>query len=296
MSGLLKEFLNYADQERLVINYIQVRKQGEILEEYQRLSSKTRLNTWSASKSFVSTAAGIAIGEGLLDLQEKVYLSFEEYLPEHPDENLFHITVRDMLTMTSGLESPLFFADDAQRYATEDWVEYFFQQKFPYKPGSRFLYSNFNTYMVSCLIEKRAGQNLLEYLRNRLFKPLGILSPDWTFCPKGHVHAANGLYLTIDEMANFGEMLLNGGKYGNKQVVPADYVKEATTNRLDLSEPENGYGYQFWINPGQISYRADGKFGQYVIVLPQKEAVVAVQSLESRDVFSAVWEQIVAKL
>lgn len=296
MTGLLNDFIKYAEQERLVINYVQVRKEGKIAADYQRLNSKIRLNTWSACKSFVSIAAGIAMEEKLISSDEKIAFSFEEYLPKHPCENLLNITVKDLLTMTSGLEKALFFADDAERYVTEDWIEYFFRQNFANKPGSRFLYSNFNTYMLSCLIEKKAGENLLEYLRHRLFSPLKIYSPDWTFCPKGHVHAANGLYLTIDEMANFGEMLLRNGEFNNIRVVSADYIEEATSNRLSLVEPKDGYGYQFWINPDHKSYRAAGKFGQFIIAVPEKEAVVAVQALESKDIFPAVWEYIIQKI
>ena len=96
------------------------------------------------------------------------------------------------------------------------------------KPGTEWLYSNFNTYMISCAIEKRAGVNLLEYLKS-LFEPLGIGNPDWTLCPKGHVHAANGLYVNIDEFTRYGQMILHKGNYNGKQLVPESYMKMATS-------------------------------------------------------------------
>lgn len=296
MPELLAEFLEHMKQKNRVVNYVQVRQNDQIIEDYKRLDSKTRLNTWSVSKSFISIGVGIAIDEGLLTLEEKICDSFPEYLPEHASENLLSLTVRDLLTMTTGLENALFFADDAERYHTEDWISYFFQSSFSRKPGERFLYSNFNTYMLSCLIEKKSKENLLEYLRYRLFEPLEIHSPDWTFCPKGHVHAANGLYVTIDELGNFGEMLLHKGEYKGKRIVSSAYVEAAGKDQLGLPEPEDGYGYQFWINPDHKSFRADGKFGQFVLVLPEKNAVISVQSLDSKAIFPYVWKDIATKL
>lgn len=295
MKDLIDEFLNEINKENMVINYIQVRQHDQVIADYQRLESKTRLNTWSVSKGFVSMAAGIALDEGIITLDEKICTSFQEYLPKNPSNNLLDLTVRHMLTMTTGLDNALFFTDDEIRYVTEDWISYFFQQNFCQKSGEKFLYSNFNTYMLGCLIEKKTGINLLEYLRYRLFEPLNIFSPDWTLCPKGHVHAANGLYVTIDELGNYGEMLLHKGTYNEKRIVSKAYVEEATKNQLDLLD-KNGYGYHFNINPDRKSFRSDGKFGQYVIVIPEKAAVIAVQALESKPIFPLLWKCIAEKL
>ncbi len=292
-------FLERAKVEDLVINYVQIRKQGEIAEEYQRLESKTRLNTWSVSKSFVSVGVGIAMEEGLFTLEDSICDAFHEYVPKGASKELRSLRVKDLLNMTTGLENALFFADDVKRYQTKDWISYFFHAPFTRMPGEKFLYSNFNTYMLSCLIERKSGQNLLEFLRYRLFEPLDILSPDWTYDPLGHIHAANGLYVTIDELGNFGQMLLNNGTYKKKRIVSAEYLSQAMKNQLSdgvEDAPEYGYGYQFWGNPDGKTFRADGKFGQYVIVLPEKEAVIAVQSLESKDVFSLVWEELAEKI
>jgi CubicO group peptidase (beta-lactamase class C family) len=295
MKYLLDKFLKEVNNENMVINYVQVHQGDKVIADYQRLESKTRLNAWSVSKGFVSIAAGIAIEEGLITLDEKLCDSFSEYLPQSPCDNLLNLTVRHLLTMTTGLEDALFFMDDCQRYVTTDWIAYFFKQQFGKKHGEQFLYCNFNTYMLSCLIEKKAGANLLEYLRYRLFEPLEIYSPDWTLCPKGHVHAASGLYLTIDELVNYGKMLLEKGLFKGKRIVSQSYIEEATKNQLGF-EYKNGYGYHFIINPDRVSFRSDGKFGQYVIVMPEKEAVIAVQSLESKNVFPVVWEHIAQKL
>lgn len=299
MLPVLENFIRHVTDDQMVVNYVQIRQNNQIIDEYSRLSSKTRLNTWSVSKSFVSIGVGIAIDEGLITLDEKICDSFADYIPAQASRNLLDLTVQDLLTMATGLEKPLFFADDSDRYVTKDWILHFFQSSFIKRPGEQFLYSNFNTYMLSCLVERKAGKNLLEYLRHRLFEPLEINSPDWTFCPRGHIHAANGLYITIDEMGNFGEMLLNNGQYKGRSIVSSKYIRQATRNHIAtnaINSPKNGYGYQFWINPDQRSYRADGKFGQYIIVLPDKNAVIAVQSLDNANIFDHVWREIAEQL
>ena len=192
---------------------------------------------------------------------------FPNACPADPGPNLPAVTIEHLLTMTSGLAKPLFFADMPERYATQDWIAHFFQAAFAYEPGSVWLYSNFNTYMVSCAIERRAGQNLVDYLRHRFFAPIGILSPDWTLDPKGHCHAANGLALTIDEMARYGELIKNFGRFEGRQVVPEVYMRRATARLAENRGPvpwENaGYGYQFLLNPEKGSFRSEGRLGQY---------------------------------
>jgi len=223
----------------------------------------------------------------LLSLEEKICDAFTEYVPENASRNLLDLQVKHMLTMTTGLENSLFFADSPERYTVKDWIDYFFHAEFTHKPGEQFLYSNFNTYMVSCLIERRAGQNLLEYLRNRLFEPIGIGNPDWTLCPKGHVHAANGLYFNIDELGNFGQLLLQEGVYNGKQIVSAEYLREATADHVKCAgintEDANfhGYGYQFWRTPIADTFMCDGNYGQYCLVIPKKECVISILSFEA---------------
>lgn len=293
MSELLIDFLEHVKHDNIVVNYVQVRQNDKIIVDYSRLECKTRLNTWSVCKSFTSIGIGIAMDEGIVSLDEQICDSLKEYVPRNANENLLSLTVRDMLTMTTGLENPLFFGDDAERYVTEDWISYFFNSEFSHKPGESFLYSNFNAYILGCLIEKKVGVNLLEYLRYRLFEKIGILNPDWISCPRNHTFAASGLHVTTDEMGNFGEMLLHKGEFRGKRIVSSSYIVEATENQLKIPGPKDGYGYQFWINPDHKSYRADGKFGQFVVVLPEKNAVISVQSLDSRPVFDYIWQYIV---
>ena len=295
INEIWNQCLEKIKQRGIVLNYVQVRQHGNIVLDWGRMKQKTRLNTWSVSKSFVSVAVGIAMDEGLISLDERICDSFPEYLPENPSENLLEITVRHMLTMTTGFDHPMFFADDPKRYVTEDWIAYFFQHNFTHKPGERFLYCNFNTYMLVCLIERKSGREIMDYLKEKLFTPLEIFSPDWTRCPKGHIHAANGLYLTIDEFGNFGEMVLNGGVYKGKRIVSKEYLDMACVNQLPEAW-DTKYGFQFWMNFDGKSCRADGKFGQFIFILPEKDMVVAVQSLDDGYVLKEIYEELIKKI
>lgn len=289
MARILQNFIDLIQKEHICLKYAQVRQGGKIIDEYMDMPVKTRLNMWSVSKSFISIGIGIAIDEGLISLDEKICDAFPEYVTEKTSPNLLSATVRDLLTMTSGLETPLFFGDSPERYVVKDWIKYYFDASFTEKPGTHFLYSNFNTYMLSNLIERKAQvPNTLHYLRNRLFEPIGITNPDWTCCPMGHIYAANGLYLTIDELGLFGELLLRKGEMNGKRIVSASYIEEAVKKHVDSCPPPGGgeiamycgYGYQFWMTQIPGSYSCTGNFGQGCIVVPDKDAVISFMSLE----------------
>lgn len=288
-------FFEKIRERGIVLNYLQVFRNDEMLADYSRLESKTMLNTWSLSKSIVSCGIGIAIHEGYLSLDEKLIDSFPEYQRDDLSPSLKSLTLKDMLTMTSGMEDAMFFGDDPLRYVTEDWVSYFFDQNFPYPNGERFLYSNFNTYMAAVLAERKTGRDFLDYMKEKFFEPLGIKSVDWTRCPKGHIHAANGLYVTIDEISAFGKMLVTHGMYNGKQIVPEDYLADAVRNHIpDGAGP--AYGYQFWVNPEANTFYAAGKFGQYCLVIPEKNAFITSMALDSKDYLDLLMSEIAGKL
>lgn len=302
---LMNEFAIRTLKDNLNVMYAQIWREGKMTAEYKRMSVKTRLNTWSACKGVVSCAAGIALDDGLIRLDEKVINIFPEYAPKNPEDFLPEVTLEHMLMMSSGLESSLFFCDWPERYTTPDWIEYFFKNaRFTKKPGTEWLYSNFNTYIVSCAIEKRAGMNLLEYLRYRFFEPVGIGNPDWTLCPKGHVHAANGLYVNADELSRYGHLIMHMGKYNGKQIVPEEYMRKATSCLVDNSiarEEGNlysgfGYGYQFNMNPEPNTFRSDGNYGQFCLAYPERDMVITVMSLEEKFqmIGNYLWENIVS--
>ena len=274
--------------QNLNVLYYQLRQNSQICGDFQCAPAKARLHVYSISKSFVSCACGIAVQEGLLSLDETISDSFREHLPEMPSPYLLRLTPHHLLTMNSGLKDPLFFSDSPERYQLKDWISHFFHADFTKEPGTDFLYSNLNTYILSCLIEKRAGMNLLEYLRNRLFEPLEIGNPDWTLCPQGHVHAAFGLYLNIDELSRFGEMLRGNGLFEGKQLVPEEYMKQAFRKQTFSKDTfgsdafRHGYGYQFWCTPVEGVRLCFGGYGQFCLVWPKKDLVCSILSFEGK--------------
>jgi CubicO group peptidase (beta-lactamase class C family) len=291
LEPFLSQFVQQTQAAHLNVLYVQVRRGGKITGEFSRNPKKTRLHTMSISKSVLSAGMGIAIGEGLLTPDDSVCEAFPEYIPPTASPLMRSLRVRDLLTMTTGLKSPLFFADDPERYTVKDWIAHFFNAEFSYPPGQQFLYTNFAAYIAACMIERRAKQNLLEYLRYRLFEPLEIGNPDWLSCPRGHTVAANGLFLTIDELANFGEMLRGEGEFKGTRIVPASYLREATQKQVDNVPPEErgahyqtyGYGYLFWMTPIPETFICNGNYGQYCLVLPKKETVISVLSVEGNN-------------
>lgn len=317
MASFLSEFIEKVEENRLLVLYAQVCKDGEMIDRSSRFgkvetgltafSGISRFESYSTAKSFSSAGIGIAIDEGLISLDERVADSFPELTYDVVNPHALDITVEDMLKMSSGLAVPLFFRDSPERATVRDWPRYFYEKgEFVKAPGKEFLYSNFNTYMLGCLVERKAGVNLLEYMRFRFFEPLGIGNPDMTMCPQKHTVAANGLAINVDEMSRFGLMMLNKGIYNGKRVVSEKYVAAALSPQIKTpvqrfwpSAAETlDYGYQFWIDShNRISFMY-GILGQFCIIIPEKNAVVAVQALEENDrtLSSLIWEYIIKRL
>jgi len=284
-SAATQAFLDFAKKENVDLLFAQLRINNMVVDDYMTHPLKTRLNVFTVSEGFVAVAAGIAIDEGLIKMEERLCDSFPEYISEQTSEYLLAVTVHDLLTMTTGLAHPLFICDDEERYTVKDWVRYFFEAEFVRMPGIEFVHSNFNTYMLSCLIEKKAGVNLLEYLRDRLFEPIGIGNPDWLTCPKGHIMGANGLYLTVEEMGRFGQLIRYGGELNGHRIVSESFIKSAITKQVKTGVASNngingGYGYHFWISNVPNCVMLKGRFGQCIVISLDKDAIFTFQALE----------------
>ena len=157
------------------------------------------------------------------------------------------VTLRNLLTMASGHEScPLL-----RLHPQKDWVQGFLESELVYDPGTRFVYNSAATYMLAAVLRKTTGQNVIDFLQERLFLPLGIRAEKWDSCPMGTNIGGWGFWLKTEDLLRFGRLLLNNGNWNGKQLIPADYVKEATRFQIDNSTNEQpdwklGYGYQFW--------------------------------------------------
>ena len=256
-----------------------------------------RRNVYSASKSFTSMAVGIAQKEGLLSIDEKLTDAFKDDLPEIVSDNLKAATVRDLLTMCLGQEKSFLMGGERPYYEDRNWVRLALRQ--PFGDGRGDALKDHGTdgsgHLAGILVQRRAGCDLVHYLMPRMFAPMGIQLPTWENDPNGQTFGAGGLFLTIDELHLFGQLLLQNGEWNGKQLIPAEWVKEATSKQVENGS--EGYGYLFWAGP-EGSFRADGKYGQFVILMRDKNAVVTVTA-ESRDagaLLRAVFEEIYPQL
>lgn len=222
-----EEFIAKMKQKDIVINFVQAWRNDTLEESYARLDKPTRLHAYSVSKSVTSIGVGLAVQEGLLRLDDPVLRFYPEYDPAELAPNLRRMTVRDLLKMGCGSKDKMFFWNDAQRLQCRDWQDYFLRNAFPYEPGTRFEYNNFNSYMCSCIVERAAGCTLKDYMTPRFFDKLGIGNPDWLTCPMGHSAGANGLFLSIDEMSRIGQFLLHDGCWNGEQLLDPAYLHEA---------------------------------------------------------------------
>lgn len=233
---------------------------------------------YSLSKTFTGTAIGMLENEGILSLNEKVCDIFQDEMPKQfPlfSNPLKDMTIEHLLTMTSGSRfNELGSALDG------DWVKRFLETSLKFEPGEQFSYNSLNTYMLAATVVKKSGMSLSEYLRIRLFEPLGIGSYEWEKCPKGIEKGGWGLALTLEDTAKLGQLYLNKGVYNGKRILSEDFIRRATTpTPASQNHPiRNSYGYQLWIDEKNGSYNFNGAFGQYVIVMPEFDAVIAVFS------------------
>ena len=231
---------------------------------------------FSLSKSFTSTAVGMAIAEGKLSLDDEVLKFFPDDAPAEPSANLKAMRVSDLLRMSTGQQT------EPPRNPDQVWTKVFLAHPVPFKPGTHFLYNTSATYMLSAIVQKATGMTVLDYLRPRLFEPLGIEHPTWETSPQGVSTGGYGLSIRTEDIARFGQLYLQKGKWQGKQLVPAAWVEAATARQTSNgSDPKSdwaqGYGYQFW-RCRHGAYRGDGAFGQFCVVLPEEDAVIAITS------------------
>ena len=252
---------------------------------------------YSLSKSFTSTAIGLAVVEGRLTVDDPVLKFFPDDAPSNPSKNLKAMRVLHLLSMNTGHK------EDTTRHVfrgeDDNWAHVFLSLPVKYQPGTWFVYNTAATYMLSAIITKLTGETLLDYLRPRLFDPLGIENPTWETDPRGVNIGGTGLHITTEDIARFGQMYLQKGMWQGKRIVPEQWIAEATKATSDNSNTQTnpdwsvGYGYQFW-RCQYNAYRADGAFGQFCIVMPEQDAVLTmiggVQNMQT--VLDKVWEHL----
>lgn len=254
---------------------------------------------YSLSKSFTSTAVGLAVADGLLTVDDAVISFFPDNAPTDAPPNLMAMRVRHLLTMSTGhhvdVTGPTLGAPGSPYTA-------FFAQPVQHEPGTHFAYNSAASFMLAAIVQQRTGKTVLDYLRPRLLEPLGVTDAYWEAHHNGVNYGGWGLYLRTSEIARFGQLLLQNGMWDGRQLVPAQWVAEATRAHVpNGTGPESdwnqGYGYQFW-RCRNNAYRGDGAFGQFCLVMPEQDAVVAVNAgvANLQGVLDAVWTHLMPSM
>lgn len=298
--GILN-FLEAAAKSNHEFHSFMVLRHGKVVAEgwWNPYRPDLKHTMYSCSKSFTATAIGFAVAEKKLTVEDRVVTFFPDDLPETVSPDLSELRIKDLLSMSVGhAMDPTWSITSGDK----PWVKAFFEIPIMYGPGIKFLYNSSATFMLSAIVQKVTGQKVIDYLKPRLFDPLGIEGVDWEENPEGINVGGWGLRLKTEDMAKFGQLFLQKGMWNGRQILPASWVEEASTMKImqdpnatqgkkDSSDWLQGYGYQMW-RSRHNSYRGDGAFGQYILVFPEQDAVIAITS-ETPDMqaeFNLIWE------
>ncbi len=250
---------------------------------------------FSLSKSFTSTAIGFAVQEGLLTVEDSVIDYFGEEC-KNPNPNLAKMKIKHLLSMNTGhiVDTTDFFFQRSDG----NWAKAFLEVPVEREPGTHFLYNTGATYMLSVILQKLTGVKLIDYLQPRLFEPLSINGATWETCPMGYNTGGFGLRIKTEDIAKFGQLYLDKGRLLGKELLKEEWIREATgrVSNNSANGPGDwgqGYGYQFW-RCRHDAYRGDGAFGQYCVVMPKLDAVLAITGgmKDLQKPLDLVWERL----
>ncbi|MFC4871929.1 serine hydrolase domain-containing protein [Negadavirga shengliensis] len=299
-SAGIMAFLDAVGDSKHELHSLMILRHGKVIAEgwWEPYGPDIKHTMYSVSKSFTATAIGFAVAEGKLTVNDKVIAFFPNDLPEKVSPNLEALHIKDLLSMSVGHGKD----PTSDVLHTDNWVASFLKYPIVHEPGTKFVYNTAATYMLSGIIQKVTGETVLDYLTSRLFGPLGIGGIDWEKDPKGVNTGGYGLRLKTEDMAKFGQLFLQKGEWQGKRLLPEAWIEEASSKKI-LQDPEapkekvdasdwlQGYAYQMW-RSRHDSYRADGAFGQFILILPEKDAVIIITS-ETPDLqgeLDLVWE------
>ncbi len=282
-SGIIDFLIAVDTSSRVELHSYMFLRHGKVIAEgwWKPYGPDNKHLLYSASKTFTATGIGLAVSENRLKLTDKVISFFPYSLPDTISEFIQELTVENLITMSVGQDpEPRSMGNNG------DWINTFLSTVPVHKPGTVFMYNNMASFMLSAIVQQVTGQTLFEYLQPRIFKPLGIRGADWDLNPQGINLGMIGLRLRSEDLAKFGQLLLQQGVWNKKQLIPKEWVKEATSFKIEssggsnrLSKDENdwtqGYCYQMWRGRNN-TVRLDGMGGQFVVLIPDKDAVVVL--------------------
>ncbi|SDQ91144.1 CubicO group peptidase, beta-lactamase class C family [Curtobacterium sp. UNCCL20] len=250
---------------------------------------------YSLSKSFTAAAVGIAVREGLIDLDATALSYFPELDAEITDERSRRILVRHLLAMASGHREETI--ERARALDPENTVRGFLLLPPDEEPGTVFAYNQPCTYTLGAIVRRVSGGSLVDYLRPRLLDQLGIDDLAWTRDATGAELGYSGCYAPTEAVAKLGQLYLQHGVWEGERILDEDWVAAATSTQVENPDEANpdwrqGYGFQFWM--ARHGFRGDGAYGQFCVVLPEQDVVLAItgQSLDMQAVLDAAWEHL----
>ncbi|HSZ86909.1 MAG TPA: serine hydrolase [Puia sp.] len=295
------KFLDATTKSKTEFHSFILLRHGKVIAEgwWNPYTPELRHTLYSCSKSFTATAIGFALNEKLLSLNDKVVSFFPNDLPDPVTPYLAELTVKDVLMMSDGMDPDPSFTVAAR---DSNWIKGFLATTIKNEPGTKFLYNSLGTYMLSAIIQKVTGQKTIDYLKPRLFDPLGIKGIDWETDTKGINTGGWGLRVKTADMAKFAELFLQKGNWNGKQILPVSWVEEASTMKImqDPSAPQSkkdssdwlqGYCYQMW-RCRNNAFRGDGAYGQFMIVMPDQDAALAItaETADMQEEINLVWK------
>jgi CubicO group peptidase (beta-lactamase class C family) len=294
------DFLDAAAKSKHEFHSMVLVRHGKVVAEcwWNPYKPELKHTLYSTSKSFTATAIGFAVAEKKLTVNDQVIAFFPDALPDTVSEFLKDLKIKDLLSMSAGMNP-----DPTFKVATSDnWVKAFLATPFKDKPGTKFVYNSVATYMLSAIIQKVTGEKVIDYLKPRLFDPLAIEGMDWETDPQGINCGGWGLRVRTEDLAKFGQLFLQKGKWNGKQILPSSWIEEATTLKIyqepdarqskkDSSDWVQGYCYQMWRCRNNC-FRGDGAYGQFIIVMPDQDAVLAItaEAFDMQNEIDLIWQ------
>jgi CubicO group peptidase (beta-lactamase class C family) len=296
-SPAILNFIQAVEDQKLGLHSFMLVRHGQVASEgwWKPYAPEIPHILFSLTKSFTSTAVGLAISEGYLTLDDPVLSFFPEDTPAKISSNLAAMRVRHLLSMSTGHDKDA--TSSLFRYKGRPALG-FLKKPVKHAPGTHFVYNSAASHMLSLIVQKLTGQTLKEYLTPRLFEPLGIFDPEWECDSTGANFGGWGLCLKTEEIALFGQLYLQEGLWKGQRLIPQEWVKQATSKQVSNgSDPKNdwnqGYGFQFW-RCQHNAYRGDGAFGQYCLVFPDQDALLAITSgtPDMQAVLNAIYQHL----
>jgi CubicO group peptidase (beta-lactamase class C family) len=237
-------------------------------------------NIKSASKSIIGLLTGIAIENGFIpSIEEPIKTYFPEYFEDNPDSIKESITIRNLLTMQTGLRSTS-SGNYGAWVISDNWVEYALDQDFVSQIDGRMVYSTGTSHLLSVIISKASGMSTKAFAEKYLFGPMNIRVGGWDKDPQGNYMGGNNLALKPADLLKIGQLMLDNGRYDDEQLISKDWVSDSFGTYTYSNYNPYGYGYQWWNQTigGYKTFFAWGSGGQYIFIIPELETVVVITS------------------